>query len=59
MTTTTKKPPEGGKKGRGRPSIGEPLRLRLSPAQRAKAARLGGGNISRGLRLALDLVKEP
>jgi hypothetical protein len=54
--TTKQKPPGGGKKGPGRPATGEPVRIRLSPEERAVAARLGSGNVSRGVRLALALA---
>lgn len=41
------------KRGRGRPPKGDPVLVRLAPAERAFAEDLGGGVVAEGIRLAL------
>ena len=41
------------KRGRGRPSKGEPVLVRLSPSERAVAEALGSGVVAEGIRIAL------
>jgi len=45
--------------GPGRPHLvpGQPtesVQVRLDPARRAKAASIGGGNVAKGIRVAID-----
>lgn len=45
------------KRGRGRPSKGPPVPVRLDPAEREFADLLGRGNAAEGVRVALNAVK--
>lgn len=55
----------GKRKGAGRPvgstklkdKLSENLLVRVTPSQRVKAERIGGGNASEGVRVALDAYR--
>lgn len=49
--------PATGKRGRGRPSKGEPVLVRMSVEERAFADGLGGGVAAEGVRMALNEIK--
>jgi hypothetical protein len=44
-------------RGRGRPAIGDVLTIRLSDEHRALALQLGDGNLSAGIRVALEAAR--
>lgn len=49
--------PGSEKRGRGRPSKGEPVLVRLSAEERAFANSLGKGVAAEGVRMALNAVR--
>lgn len=49
-------PSAGEKRGRGRPSKGPPVPVRLSAEERAYAETLGRGVAAEGVRIALNVV---
>jgi hypothetical protein len=64
MTTEAEKPPGPGRGGRrensGRKPFGDKampkIRITLSPLDIERAQALGGGNVSAGVRLALEIA---
>ena len=49
----------GTRPGAGRPAIGKPRTIILSNHSFAKAVRIGGGNASEGVRIALEAYGSP
>jgi hypothetical protein len=59
MTSGGKRKGAGRPVGSTRPGRTVTLPVRITPEQRAKAKRIGGGNASEGLRIALDAFARP